>query len=121
MEETIVEIRDSASAYVNPHWGKFFYLREVRKIYSTLHTRAKIFHFRAEIWKNSRSHLNGPREEVSPNIDRNGPREGVSSNIGRNGPRGGVSSNIDRNGPRGGVSPNIGRNGPREGVRPKSC
>jgi hypothetical protein len=59
-------------------------------------------------WKNSKSHPNGPREGVSPNIDRNGPREGVRPTD-------------DRNGPHEGVSPNIDRNGPRKGVRPKSC
>jgi hypothetical protein len=72
-------------------------------------------------WKNSKSHPNGPREGVSPNIDRNGPREGVRPNDDRSGPREGVRPNDDRNGPREGVSPDIDRNGPRKGVRPKSC
>jgi hypothetical protein len=51
------------------HTGaKFFYLQEARKIYSTLHTGANFSIFVGEKWKNSKSHLNGPREGVRPKI-----------------------------------------------------
>jgi hypothetical protein len=80
-----------------PYTGaKFFYLQEARKIYSTLHTGANFSIFVKKNWKNPESHPDGPREGVSPNIDRNGPREGVSPDIDRNGPREGVSPDIDR-------------------------
>jgi hypothetical protein len=40
VKKTEVEIWDSASTYITPHWGKFFCLQKVRKIYSTPHTGA---------------------------------------------------------------------------------
>jgi hypothetical protein len=87
VKKTEVKIQDSASACVIPHWGKFLYLQEARKIDFMFHTGANfsifkklekfiqhytlgqnIFHFRVENWKNWKSHLNGPRGGVSPNI-----------------------------------------------------
>uniref|UniRef100_A0A2N9I0C0 Uncharacterized protein n=1 Tax=Fagus sylvatica TaxID=28930 RepID=A0A2N9I0C0_FAGSY len=113
------EIQELCIEPTLPYTGaKFFYLQEARKICLTLHTGANFSIFVKKNWKNSKSHPNGPREGVSPDIDRNGPREGVSPDIDRNGPRKGVRPNDDRNGPREGVSPDIDRNGPREGVRP---
>jgi hypothetical protein len=80
------------------HTGaKFFYLQEATKIYSTPHTGAnfsifmklekfiqhdtlgQIFPFLSgEKLKNSKSHLNGPREGVRPKICWNEPHGGVS-------------------------------------------
>jgi hypothetical protein len=38
VKKTEEEIQDPAATYITPYWGKFFYLREARKIYSTPHT-----------------------------------------------------------------------------------
>jgi hypothetical protein len=46
VKETETEIRDSVSARVTPHWGKFFYLQEARKNYSMFHTGANFSIFK---------------------------------------------------------------------------
>jgi hypothetical protein len=46
--------------------AKFFYLQEVRKIYSTLYTGANFSIFVGEKLEKLKSHPNGPHEGVSP-------------------------------------------------------
>jgi hypothetical protein len=74
--------------------ANFSIFKKLEKFIQHYTLEQKFFHFRVENWKNSKSHLNGPRGRVSPDICLNGPREGVRPKICGFEPRGGVSPNI---------------------------